>query len=55
MYVSFFGDFGFFGGGQRSGEREVPRGGDVVLDLYVSLEEMYNGNFIEVCDMLLSY
>lgn len=46
---SFFGDFGFFGGGgHRSGEREVPRGGDVVMDLYVSLEEMYNGNFIEV-------
>lgn len=47
-FCSFFGDFGFFGGGQRQGEREVPKGGDVVMDLFVSLEEMYNGNFIEV-------
>jgi len=47
---SFFGDFGFFGGGHRHGEREVPKGGDVFMDLYVSLEEMYNGNFIEVSD-----
>ncbi|KAF6025800.1 dnj-20 [Bugula neritina] len=47
-FSSFFGDFGFFGGGQRHGERETPKGGDVVMDLFVSLEEMYNGNFIEV-------
>lgn len=46
---SFFGGFDFFGGGHRHGERETPKGGDVVVDLFVSLEEMYNGNFIEVC------
>ena len=46
---SFFGDFGFgFGGQQRHGEREIPRGGDVKMDLFVTLEEMYSGNFIEV-------
>ena len=46
---SFFGDFGFgFGGGNDRGEREIPRGGDVRMDLYVTLEEMYSGNFIEV-------
>ena len=46
---SFFGDFGFgFGGGNERGEREIPRGGDLRMDLYVTLEEMYSGNFIEV-------
>jgi len=48
-FSSFFGDFGGFGfGGGQRGERETPKGGDVKMDLFVSLEEMYNGNFIEV-------
>ncbi|XP_052813549.1 dnaJ homolog shv-like [Mya arenaria] len=47
-FASFFGgDFGFFGGGGRQ-EQERPRGGDVVMDLEVTLEELYTGNFIEV-------
>ncbi|WAR10018.1 DJSHV-like protein [Mya arenaria] len=29
-------------------EQERPRGGDVVMDLEVTLEELYTGNFIEV-------
>ena len=29
-------------------ERETPKGGDVVIDLDVTLEELYMGNFIEV-------
>ena len=45
IFSSFFGDFGFGGGEQR---REVQKGGDVVIDLEVSLEELYTGNFIEV-------
>ena len=46
---SFFGDFFPFGGGSRDeGHNHVPRGGDLVMDLYVTLEEVYNGNFIEV-------
>ena len=44
-FSSFFGDFGF-GGGPR--EREVPRGGDITMNLYVTLEELYVGNFVEV-------
>ena len=49
FYDSFFGDFGFgFGGNGRDGERETPKGGDITLDLEVTLEEMYNGNFVEV-------
>jgi len=49
MFGGMFGDF--FGFGQQSGgngEREMPKGGDVVVDLDVSLEELYNGQFIEV-------
>jgi len=48
-FSSFFGDFGdFFGGGGQRGEREVPRGADIVMDLWVSLEELYVGNFVEL-------
>jgi len=50
-FSSFFGDFGFDffgnGGGQR-GEREVTRGADIVMELWVSLEELYVGNFVEL-------
>lgn len=51
---SFFGDFFHFGeGGSRDeGHNHVPRGGDLVMDLYVTLEEVYNGNFIEVSLMI---
>lgn len=44
-FSSFFGDF--FGGG-HSQEEDTPRGADVVVDLWVTLEEVYNGNFVEV-------
>ncbi|KAB7504770.1 DnaJ-like protein subfamily B member 11 [Armadillidium nasatum] len=47
-FASFFGDFGFgFGGGQPR-ERDVPRGGDIVMDILVTLEELYVGNFVEM-------
>ena len=32
----------------RQDHNEVPRGGDVIMDLDVTLEELYTGNFIEV-------
>lgn len=49
-FSSFFGDFFHFGGGGHSHEqqRDRPKGGDVVMDLYVTLEEVYSGNFIEI-------
>lgn len=51
-FSSFFGDFGFsfgFGDDSRSsGRRETPKGNDVVMDLFVTLEELYNGNFVEL-------
>uniref|UniRef100_A0A8C9TMF0 DnaJ homolog subfamily B member 11 n=1 Tax=Scleropages formosus TaxID=113540 RepID=A0A8C9TMF0_SCLFO len=49
IFSSFFGNFGtFFGGNQRQQDRNVPRGNDIVLDLEVTLEEVYSGNFVEV-------
>jgi len=50
MFSSVFGDFFGFGDqqGRQGGEREVPKGGDVVVDLDVTLEELYNGQFVEV-------
>ena len=49
-FASFFGDFGFnfFGGENPHGERETPRGANIVMDLWVTLEELYVGNFVEV-------
>ncbi|KAJ7392047.1 DnaJ sub B member 11 [Desmophyllum pertusum] len=48
-FSSFFGGFGFhFDGAQHSHQREVPRGSDIQMDLEVTLEELFNGNFIEV-------
>ena len=41
------GDFFGNGGGQR-GERDVARGADIVMELWVTLEELYVGNFVEV-------
>lgn len=46
-FASFFGDFGFHFGGEPQ-QQETPRGADIVMELTVSLEELYNGNFIEV-------
>ncbi|KAH8018854.1 hypothetical protein HPB51_012808 [Rhipicephalus microplus] len=40
-----------FGGSDpfaRNEQREIPRGADVVMDLWVTLEELYQGNFVEV-------
>lgn len=50
-FSSFFGDFGFgfgFGGQQDHRDREVPKGNDVTMDIFVTLEELYSGTFIEV-------
>lgn len=52
-FESFFGGFGGFGfggnqGGNRGGHRETPKGGNVVMDLEVTLEELYTGDFVEV-------
>ncbi|GLH16370.1 DnaJ-like protein shv [Gryllus bimaculatus] len=46
-FASFFGDFGFFGGGSNN-QQETPKGANIVMDLYVTLEELYSGNFVEI-------
>lgn len=46
-FSSFFGDFGFHFD-ESPGQKELPKGGTIVLDLHVSLEELYNGNFVQV-------
>lgn len=49
LISSFFGDFGFmFGGSPRQQDRNIPRGSDIIVDLEVTLEEVYSGNFVEV-------
>lgn len=53
-FSSFFGDFGFHFGGEQQ-QHETPRGADVVMELSVSLEELYSGNFIEVTTLALLY
>uniref|UniRef100_A0A1B0EWR5 J domain-containing protein n=1 Tax=Lutzomyia longipalpis TaxID=7200 RepID=A0A1B0EWR5_LUTLO len=47
-FSSFFGDFGFHFGGNEGGHQDMPRGANVVMDLYVTLEELYSGNFVEI-------
>lgn len=46
-FSTFFGNFGF-GFGNQGGQREIPRGGTITMDIHVSLEDLYKGSFIEV-------
>lgn len=50
IFASFFGDgFGGFGGfGEERGQRETAKGATITMDLFVTLEELYNGKFVEV-------
>ncbi|XP_076647394.1 dnaJ heat shock protein family member shriveled [Halictus rubicundus] len=49
LFSSFFGDFGFhFGGESQQQQQEVPKGSNIVMDLMVTLEELYSGSFIEI-------
>lgn len=47
-FASFFGDFNFHFGGDTFHQHETPKGSNVVMDLVVTLEELYSGNFIEI-------
>ncbi|XP_072743677.1 dnaJ homolog shv [Anoplolepis gracilipes] len=47
-FASFFGDFSFHFGGESQHHQETPKGANVVMELYVTLEELYSGNFIEI-------
>lgn len=47
IFSSFFGDFGF-GFGDERGPREAAKGATITMDLFVTLEELYSGKFVEV-------
>lgn len=47
-FASFFGDFGFPFGNEGGRNHDTPRGANIVMDLYVTLEELYSGNFVEI-------
>ncbi|XP_029164308.1 dnaJ homolog shv [Nylanderia fulva] len=46
-FSSFFGDFNFAFGGEPQHPQET-KGANVIMELYVTLEELYSGNFIEI-------
>lgn len=47
-FESFFGDFFGFGSNNNNQDRETPRGADVTVDLWVTYEELYVGQFVEL-------
>ncbi|XP_029056514.1 dnaJ heat shock protein family member shriveled [Osmia lignaria lignaria] len=47
-FANFFGDFGFHFGGESQQQNEIPKGSNIEMDLVVTLEELYSGNFIEI-------
>lgn len=47
-FANFFGDFGFHFGNGDSHQHDTPRGANIVMKMYVSLEELYSGNFVEI-------
>ncbi|XP_066593134.1 dnaJ homolog shv [Prorops nasuta] len=47
-FASFFGDFGFHFGGETHHNQGTPKGSTIVMDLAVTLEELYSGNFVEL-------
>lgn len=46
-FASFFGDFGFHFD-RDSENHQTPKGANVVMDIFVTLEELYSGDFVEV-------
>uniref|UniRef100_A0A8C5VRD6 DnaJ homolog subfamily B member 11 n=1 Tax=Microcebus murinus TaxID=30608 RepID=A0A8C5VRD6_MICMU len=49
IFSHFFGDFGYmFRGTPCQQDRNILRGSDIIVDLEVTLEEVYAGNFVEV-------
>lgn len=46
-FASFFGDF-FGGGFEDHRQRDTPKGGNVVMTLFVTLEELYAGEFVQI-------
>ncbi|KAK5646631.1 hypothetical protein RI129_005095 [Pyrocoelia pectoralis] len=47
-FASFFGDFGFHFGGGGDQQHETPRGANIVMNIHVTLEDLYSGTFVEI-------
>ncbi|XP_055837381.1 dnaJ homolog shv [Episyrphus balteatus] len=47
-FANFFGDFGFHFGNGDNNQHDTPRGANIVMNMYVTLEELYSGNFVEI-------
>lgn len=47
-FESFFGDFFGFGPSGGHEDKDTPRGADVLVDLWVTYEELYKGQFVEL-------
>lgn len=47
-FASFFGDFGFHFGNGHDERHETPKGANIVMDVHVTLEDLYSGTFVEV-------
>lgn len=47
-FANFFGDFFSFGNSDSRENRDVLKGGNIIMNIYVTLEELCNGNFIEL-------
>lgn len=47
-FASFFGDFGFHFGGGNEQSHETPKGANIVMDVLVTLEDLYSGTFVEI-------
>eukprot|EP01147_Barroeca_monosierra_P003090 gene3091-8194_t len=48
MFSSMFGGSFFGFGGNKQRQQDTPRGADIVLDLQVTLEDLYDGQFFEI-------
>lgn len=47
-FASFFGDFGFHFGGGGDQQHETPKGANIVMNVHVTLEDLYSGTFVEI-------
>ncbi|GLV38881.1 shriveled [Carabus blaptoides fortunei] len=47
-FASFFGDFGFHFGGGNENSHETPKGANIIMDVFVTLEDLYSGTFVEI-------
>lgn len=47
-FASFFGDFFGGGFGEQARHRDTPKGANVEMSLFVTLEELYSGEFVQI-------